>query len=497
MSRVSQHVVFAASEVAPFAKTGGLGDVGGAFPRALAAAGARVVVMLPNYKTIDATYKAAMEHVADIAIPMGEHTVPCGLERITQDGVAYYFITNDKYFARDEFYSYKDDAERFAFFSRSILEAIAYIPDFHCSILHCNDWQTALAPLMLRTFYQGKGPYSNVAPQVNTGIYQDITTVFSVHNATYQGEFNKCSPRQCGFYDSPKATEELYVGPRCMNYMKAALLYADVITTVSPTYAEELKTAYYGEGLDWLFKQRNDDFFGIANGIDYLTYNPQDNACLKAPYSQDDLSGKARNKAALQKELGFEVDPNIPLIVTVSRLTEQKGIDLIVSGMRRLQKHAVQYAVLGTSDKKYERSLTTLAKRYPASIAARIAFNPALSQLMYAGADMFLMPSLFEPCGLAQMVAMHYGTLPIVRETGGLRDTVTTYNTFSGEGTGFSFVRFSADEMVDCVLQACDLYTNQKDIWRSLMTQAMSADFSWDAAARSYLALYNRYSHAS
>ncbi len=479
-SSKKMQIVFASAECAPFVKTGGLGDVAGSLPAALVRAGAEVIVMVPKYATIKDEYKAQMEHFADFYVSLGWRNEYCGLEKLEHDGVTYMFIDNERYFARDYPYGFFDDGERFAFFSKAITESLQHLPaGFECDILHCNDWQTALAPVFLREFYQG------------LPLYDRVKTVFSIHNVAFQGQFSDTVMEDIlGVAHIPAAASQLRCDACSINYMLGALRYADAITTVSPTYANEIQTPEFGEGLDGVLRERSYALQGILNGIDVAGFDPATDKRIAANYTVEDRSGKAVCKAKLQEELGLEVRDDRPLMVMVTRLTRQKGLDLVMYALDRILSGGVQVAVLGTGDRDYEDGLRYFQDKYPGTMAARIEFDPALSQRMYAAADMFLMPSKFEPCGLSQIIAMRYGTLPIVRETGGLKDTVIPYNEFTGEGTGFSFSNFNGDEMGDAVFRAARLFWDNRDAWNQLVTQAMSQDFSWTRSADKYLDLY-------
>lgn len=479
-SSKKMQIVFASAECAPFVKTGGLGDVAGSLPAALVRAGAEVIVMVPKYATIKDEYKAQMEHFSDFYVSLGWRNEYCGLEKLERDGVTYMFIDNERYFARDYPYGFFDDGERFAFFSKAITESLQHLPEgFECDILHCNDWQTALAPVFLREFYQG------------LPLYDRVKTVFSIHNVAFQGQFSDTVMEDIlGVAHIPAAASQLRCDACSINYMLGALRYADAITTVSPTYANEIQTPEFGEGLDGVLRERSYALQGILNGIDVAGFDPATDKRIAANYTVDDRSGKAVCKAKLQEELGLEVRDDRPLMVMVTRLTRQKGLDLVMYALDRILSGGVQVAVLGTGDRDYEDGLRYFQDKYPGTMAARIEFDPALSQRMYAAADMFLMPSKFEPCGLSQIIAMRYGTLPIVRETGGLKDTVIPYNEFTGEGTGFSFSNFNGDEMGDAVFRAARLFWDNRDAWSQLVTQAMSQDFSWTRSADKYLDLY-------
>lgn len=479
-SSKKMQIVFASAECAPFVKTGGLGDVAGSLPAALVRAGAEVIVMVPKYATIKEEYKAQMEHFADFYVSLGWRNEYCGLEKLEHDGVTYMFVDNERYFARDYPYGFFDDGERFAFFSKAITESLQHLPEgFECDILHCNDWQTALAPVFLREFYQG------------LPLYDRVKTVFSIHNVAFQGQFSDTVMEDIlGVAHIPAAATQLRCDACSINYMLGALHYADAITTVSPTYAGEIQTPEFGEGLDGVLRERSYALQGILNGIDVAAFDPATDKRIAANYTVDDRSGKAVCKAKLQEELGLEVRDDRPLMVMVTRLTRQKGMDLVMYALDRILSGGVQVAVLGTGDRDYEDGLRYFQDKYPGTMAARIEFDPALSQRMYAAADMFLMPSKFEPCGLSQIIAMRYGTLPIVRETGGLKDTVKPYNEFTGEGTGFSFTNFNGDEMGDAVFRAARLFWDNREAWNQLVTQAMSQDFSWTRSADKYLDLY-------
>ena len=478
------HLAFASAEAAPFVKTGGLGDVAGSLPHALKAAGADVVVFVPKYDTIAQEYKDRMEHLCDFYVPLGWRNEYCGLERLNHEGVDYLFVDNERYFSRGYPYGFFDDGERFAYFSKAIVEALQYLPhtldNFTCDVLHCNDWHTAMAPVFLREFYQA------------LPLYQNVKTVFSIHNIAFQGQYSaKVLNDILGLAHIPAAAFQLTCGPDAINYMQGALNYTDAITTVSPTYAEEIKTPDFGEHLDGILRRRAPILQGIVNGIDTNGFDPATDPRIAQNFTVEDRSGKAVCKARLQEELGLEVRDDRPLMVMVTRLTRQKGMDLVTYALDRILSGGVQVAVLGTGDTEYENALRYFEGKYPGTMAARIQFDPALSQRMYAGADLFLMPSLFEPCGLSQMIAMHYGTLPIVRETGGLKDTVIPYNCYTGEGTGFSFANFNGDEMADAVFRAARLFWDDRAAFNGLVENAMKADFSWKRSADAYIALYH------
>ncbi|MGM9521816.1 MAG: glycogen synthase GlgA [Oscillospiraceae bacterium] len=474
-------VLFAAFEAVPFMKTGGLGDVGGSLPQALKEAGCEVRVMIPKFMTIPEAYKNQMTHVTDFRVNLGWRNLYCGVEKLTYKGVIYYFLDNEYYFMRDKAYGYYDDGERIAFFSKAIVESLQYLPDFKCDVLHCNDWHTALAPVFLREFYQG------------IPLYENVKTVLTIHNLKFQGQMSDFVLGDVlGLEGIPAAANQLRSDRDSVNFMKGGLLYSDILSTVSKTYAQEIQSEFFGEHMEGIFRARSSVLYGIMNGIDTAEYDPEKDAKIAAPFTISDLSGKAACKTALQQELGLEVDPNVPLIVMIGRLTDQKGLDLVKCVMDDMMAQPLQLAVLGTGDAQYENMLRHYAWKYSGKLAAQITFNEPLSHRMYAGADMLLMPSLFEPCGLSQMIAMRYGTLPVVRETGGLKDSVVPYNQYTGEGTGFSFANYNAHEMLATIVSAVNLYRENKKAWGGLMDNAMNADFSWTKAAEEYLDMYHR-----
>ncbi|MBQ4427075.1 MAG: glycogen synthase GlgA [Oscillospiraceae bacterium] len=473
------NVLFAAFEAVPFMKTGGLGDVAGSLPEALNGAGCDARVIMPNFSGIPQEYRDEMTHLCDFYVPLAWRNLYCGIETLTRRGVTYYFVDNEYYFNRGSAYGYFDDGERIAFFSKAVVEAIQYLPDFPVDILHANDWHTALSPVFLREFYRGIEAYDR------------IKTVFTVHNLKFQGQMSDYVLADVlGLAGIPAAADQLRMDKDSIDFMKGALCYSDVLTTVSPTYTEEVQRPFFGEHLDGIFRRRSNVLYGVMNGIDYSEWDPSTDPYLVNHFSKDDLSGKAAQKRALQEELGLDVDENIPLIVMIGRLTEQKGLDLVARVIEEMLYKPVQLAVLGTGDAKYEDMLRYYAWKFPGRMSACVTFDNSLSHRMYAGADMLLMPSLFEPCGLSQMIAMRYGTLPVVRETGGLKDSVIPYNQYTGEGTGFSFANYNAHEMLYTVQHAADLFRSDKDVWKKLQTQAMEADFSWAKAAKQYVDIY-------
>jgi starch synthase len=471
---------FASSEVAPFAKTGGLADVAGSLPKALKRLGVDIRVVMPKYGQIDKKYTDAMVFLGNTYVNLTWRKQYCGVYQLDFDGVTYYFIDNEYYFYRDWFYGMGDDGERFTFFCKAVLEVLPFI-EFKPDIIHLNDWQTGLVSPLLDDHYREFR---------EDGFYKHMHTVYTVHNLKYQGVFPKemmneligldwkyFNPDGIEFYDN-------------ISFMKAALAYSTALTTVSKSYAEEIKHDFFGENLQGLIRRRSDDLFGIVNGIDFEVNNPQTDSRLYAPFSIDDLSGKAENKKQLQAQTGLKVSAHTPLIAIISRLIDQKGFDLIACVLHEIMAMDVQLIVLGTGDQCYEEMFRQAQVRYPGRVSANIKYDGVLAQRIYAGSDMFLMPSLYEPCGLSQLFAMRYGTVPIVRETGGLKDTVVPYNAFTGEGTGFSFANYNAHEMKDCIERALRIYQT-KNTWKEIVKSCMSQDFSWEKSAREYKELYH------
>ncbi len=473
------NVLFASYEASPFIKTGGLGDVAGALPKAIQCPTLEMRVVLPKLSIIPWEYQEKMRFICSFYVPLGWRSQYCGLFELRMGRVTWYFLDNEYYFKRDSAYGYFDDGERMAFFSKAICECCRYLPDFFPDVLHCNDWHTAMAPVFLREHYR-------YAPG-----YDRIKTVFTIHNLKFQGQYSPDILNDIlGLGDCKPARDQLLQQQehgQCVNYLAGAASYADRITTVSPTYANEICTSYFGEGLEDLFRRRSSILSGILNGIDTDSYNPAKDKAIALNYTTPE--GKAANKAVLQEELGLAVDPDVPLCVAVSRLTEQKGFDLLDAVVEELMEFC-QVAILGTGDPAYENHYKALAYTHPSRFSAQIRFSEPLSRRMYAGADLFLMPSRFEPCGLSQMISMRYGTLPVVRQTGGLADSVIPYNKFTGEGNGFGFQNFNAHELLFTIKDACTLYREDPETWRKLQEQAMAADFSWKASAQSYRALY-------
>lgn len=467
-------VLFAVFEAMPFVKTGGLGDVGGTLPVALNAVGADVRVILPKFATIEQKYRDAMTHMTSFTVQLGWRNQYAGIEKLVYHGVTYYFVDNEYYFGRSYPYGFYDDGERIAFFSKAVCEAIPHL-DFQPNILHCHDWHTALSPVYLREVYR------------NVPACQNVKTVFTVHNLRFQGKFaGTMLGDVLGLYDCPPARDQLLQGD-AVNFMRGALNYADRLTTVSPTYAGEICTDFFGEGCNDIFNRRRSALSGILNGIDPEIYDP---AVLPTPFDRDHLEGKAENKRLLQQRLGLRVDADIPLIAIISRLTDQKGLDLVNYILPELLLENAQLVVLGIGEKRYEDTFRYYGSRFPEKISANICFSEDLSRAFYAASDMVLVPSLFEPCGLTQMIAMRYGTLPVVRETGGLRDSVQPYNQYTGEGNGFSFRNYNAHELLDTIRRAIGVYQQDRPAWDTLVQNAFHTDFTWTVSAKKYLELY-------
>lgn len=468
-------ILFAAAESAPFFKTGGLGDVVGTLPKELLKKGYDVRVILPLYGSMPDKYKDKLEDVLYYQLNMGWKSAYCGVKRLLLDGVTYYFIDNQSYFFRDEYYGYWDDGERFGFYSMAvceIMEKIDFIPD----IIHVHDWHAAMIPVLLVHKYHW------------ISAYRHIRKVLTIHNLRFQGIYDPIvleSIFGMGYY--------CYDGVEynnCINFLKGGINYSDRVTTVSKSYALEIQTPEFGEGLDGVLRYNNWKIRGILNGIDTEMNNPAKDPLIAYQFDLDSIEVKRKNKTALQSRTGLTVDENIPLIGMVTRLTSQKGISLVLDSIHDLMERSVQLLVLGTGDSYYENALKEAARRYPGRISAILDFDLALAQNIYAGSDLFLMPSAFEPCGLSQMMAFSYGSIPLVHETGGLRDTVIPYNPVSKEGTGFSFYDFTKEAMLkvlDLALQIYYVYPNQ---WKDLRSKGMKLDYSWNRSIDHYHELY-------
>ncbi len=472
-----QKVLLAASEAVPFIKTGGLADVAGTLPIALKQAGADARVILPKYRDIAPEWAARMQYITHFYVGMGWRKQYCGLLYADYQGVRFYFIDNEFYFSRESVYGDgQGEGERFGFFCRAVLEALPKL-DFFPDILHCNDWQTGMIPALLKTQYQSQPEYAG------------IRVLYTIHNLKFQGVFD------WGYIDEMLGLGAKYYSPDyleyygCVSFMKGGIVFADMVSTVSPTYALEIQSPYYGERLDGLLRCRGSQLAGILNGIDNSAYNPATDPAICAHFTPEDLSGKAACKAALQRELGLEPRSEAAVIAMVTRLTEQKGLDLVERVLEDMMRQDIQLVVVGLGEQHYQELLSWAQWRYQGRISARFELNEALAHQVYAGADLFLMPSKFEPCGLSQMIALRYGTVPVVRETGGLRDSIQPYNKYTDEGTGFSFANFNAHEMLFTLERAVDYFHDHK-LWQRLQRRGMAMDFGWDASARRYLALY-------
>ena len=473
-------ILFAAFEASPFIKTGGLGDVSGALPVHLKNDEFDARVILPLISSIPEEYKSRMKFVTSYEVPLGWRNQYCGLFTLMKGGVKYYFLDNEYYFDRRQVYGEFDDAERVAFFSKAVLETVRYIEkNFRPDIIHCNDWHTALIPVYLKELYK------------DDPLFEQIRTVFTIHNLKFQGMFSSyVTGDVCGLGGTPAEEEMRHFDT--VNFLKGAVIYSDAVTTVSPTYAEEICTARYGEGLEGLFQEMHSKLSGLINGIDLDNYDPETDKAIAVNYSGKTLGKKVQNKLALQRELGLEEDPDVPLFAMVSRLTTQKGANLIAELMPESRERKMQLAVLGTGEYLYEHAIADFAYHNQSRFAARIAFDEKLSRRYYAGADVFLMPSDFEPCGLAQMISMRYGTLPLVRETGGLKDTVKGYWDYGNTANGFSFKDFDANGLRSAVDLAIGLWYDQKDTWQELQQNAVRTHFGWEESAEKYRKLYDK-----
>ena len=473
-----KNVLFAAFEATPFIKTGGLGDVAGSLPACVKNDEFDARVILPLLSSIPDVYKSKMKFVKSYEVKLGWRTQYCGLFTLRLGGVMYYFLDNEYYFKRSSVYGEFDDGERVAFFSKAVLETIRHIAkNFSPDILHTNDWHTALIPVYLREQYNGDP------------LYDKIKTVFTIHNLKFQGQYSKTIVGDVlGLYGTPADGQMNHQDS--VNFLQGAVIYSDAVTTVSPTYADEICTAAYGENLEGLFESRRYKLHGIINGIDRKSYDPATDKAIAANYTEETKEKKIEDKLALQRELGLREDPDVPLFAMVSRLTTQKGANLIADLLPTFSERNMQVAVLGTGDYLYEYAIGDFAYNHPENFAAKITFDEPLSRRMYAGADVFLMPSQFEPCGLAQMIAMRYGTLPLVRETGGLKDTVNGYWDYGEEANGFSFRDFDSTGLYNAVELALDLWYEHHDVWDKLQHNAFGMDYGWEASAAKYRELY-------
>ncbi len=471
-------ILFAASESVPFVKTGGLADVVGALAPVLAREGHDVRVVIPEFSAIPQEWTNRLTHVCDFEVQLGWRRQYCGVEKLEKDGVTWYFIDNKYYFGRPYIYGMGgDEYERFSFFCRGVLNMLPII-DFQPDIIHAHDWQSGMIPALLKIQY------------AHLPFYNGIRTVFTIHNLQYQGIFGIREVQDVlGLGDSLWTDDKLECFG-CANFMKAALVYSDLITTVSPSYSEEIQTAYYGERLDGLLRARKNELKGVLNGIDMEDYNPATDARIASTFDARNTEGKKECKRLLQEKLGLNVDADIPIIGMVGRLSNQKGLDLVDYVIADMMRLDIQLVVLGMGEGRYFNLFSWAEGEYKGKVAARFTMDHVLAHEIYAGADMFLMPSQFEPCGLSQMIAMRYGTIPIVRETGGLRDTVLSYNEFTGEGNGFTFFNYNAHDMLHTIERAVDFYHNHQEVWKKLQERGMNGDYSWAHSANEYMKLY-------
>ena len=471
-------ILFTASECVPFVKTGGLADVVGALAPVLAKEGHDVRVMLPLYAAIPEEWTSQMTHVVDFEVQLGWRRQYCGIEKLEKDGVVWYFMDNKYYFGRQYIYGLGgDEYERFGFFCRAALNALPLI-DFQPDVVHAHDWQSGMVPALLKIQY------------AHLPFYAKMKSIFTIHNLQYQGVFGIREVQDVLGLGNSLWTDDKLECFGCANFMKAALVYTDLITTVSPSYAEEIQTAYYGERLDGLLRARKHEVFGVINGLDMVDYDPATDSRIAANYTIDNLAGKAECKRQLQENLGLNVDPDVPIIGMVGRLSNQKGLDLVDYIIGEIMQENVQLVVLGQGESRYVNLFSWAEGEYQGRVAARFSMDHALAHQIYAGCDMFLMPSQFEPCGLSQLIALRYGTIPIVRETGGLRDTVLSYNEYTGDGNGFSFFNYNAHDMLNTIRRAISFYRDQKDVWYLLQQRGMNGDYSWTNSAQRYVQLY-------
>ncbi len=467
-------VLMAAAEGVPFAKTGGLADVIGSLPQALKEQGVDVRVIMPKYGEIPQRFKDEMKYVTDFPVQVGWRSQYCGIETLDYEGVTFYFIDNEFYFRRPGLYGHGDDGERFSFFGRAVLETIRKL-EVQPDVIHAHDWHAGMIPVFLTQYRR-------------YAFYADIQTVFTVHNLQYQGVFPKVIMKELlglGWEHFHVDGVEFHDQ---VNFMKGALNYADALTTVSPTYAMEIQNPFFGYQLDGILRKRSGDLQGILNGLDYSVWNPDTDPLIYQSFNAKKLKGKQKNKAELQKDLGLPVK-DVPVMGMVTRLAGQKGLDLIAHVLPDILNLDLQFVVLGTGEKQFEDLFKHYGYHFPEKLSAQIQFDNTLAHRIYAGTDLFLMPSLFEPCGLGQLIALRYGSVPIVRETGGLKDTVHSFNEFTGEGNGFTFTNYNAHDMLYTMERAVRIYQDPK-VWASIVRQGMEADYSWNASAKEYVKLY-------
>lgn len=472
------NILYVTSEAVPFCKTGGLADVAGSLPPSLAANGDRVSVILPLYETVKDKWGDRLHFEKWTFVRLAWRSVYCGLFSVEREGVTWYFVDNESYFRRSDLYGYYDDGERFAFFSRAVTELLRSLPE-KPDVVHCNDWQSALVPVYIRD------------EAVRNDFYKSIRTVITVHNIEYQGRYGRETVEDLFGLDSGWFDGGTLAFDGDVNLLKGAIVTADAVTAVSPTYARELKCAYFAHGLENVMRMSEGKLHGVLNGIDMKRYDPAHDESLAEPYSADDLAGKRRDKAALQKLLGLKEAPGTPILAMVTRLVSHKGLDLVCETLDTIMEKDVQFVVLGKGEAKYETFFEYAKQRYGGRMAVHLGYSEQLAMQIYAGADLFLMPSKSEPCGLSQMIAMRYGTVPIVRETGGLKDTVRAYEAWNSAGNGFTFANYNAGDMCHVVCQAIDLYHNNRDVYALLQKRGMTADFSWKRSAQAYRDIYS------
>ena len=471
------NILYVTSEAVPFCKTGGLADVAGSLPQALAKGGDHVSVILPLYQTVSEKWIDQLHFEKWTYVRLAWRSVYCGLFSLEREGVTWYFVDNEHYFKRPDLYGYYDDGERFAFFSRAVTELLPDLPE-KPDVVHCNDWQSALVPIYIRD------------ESVRQDFYKGIHTVITVHNVEYQGRYGRDTLEDLfglahGWYDD--GTME-FAGD--VNLLKGAIVTADAVTAVSPTYAQELKYAYFAHGLEDIMNSNAGKLHGVLNGLDMERYNPRKDANLVQHYSPGRMAGKAKNKEQLQLTMGLQVKADTPIIAMVTRLVSHKGLDLVCDALDYFMEKDVQLVVLGKGDANYETFFNYAAARYPGRIGVYLGYSESLAMQIYAGADLFLMPSKSEPCGLSQMIAMRYGTVPIVRETGGLKDTVHAYEAWNGEGNGFTFADYNAGDMAYVICEAIDLYHDNRTAFKKLQKRGMNEDFSWTRSAAEYHNIY-------
>lgn len=471
------NILYAVSEAYPFIKTGGLGDVAYALPKALKKSGIDIRVILPKYREIPKEYSEKMIKLCEFKVTVGWRNQYCGLYFLEQDGICFYFIDNEYYFNRAKPYGDLDDGEKFTFFSKAILESIKYMEGFVPQVLHCNDWHSAIAIVLLKEHYK------------DSSIHNKIRTVLTIHNLKYQGVFEKGMLQELLNLGEDYFKEDRLKFYDSISFLKGGIVFADAINTVSLTYAEEIKTEAYGEGLEGLLSSRSSDLYGIINGVDTDINNPKTDKSIFYNYDEDSLDLKLKNKEQLQRKLNLPVNKDIPMLAMVTRLEEQKGLDLLKEVMEDILCENLQFVVLGTGNKKYEDMFQFLAWKYPHKVSVNLYFDSSFAQKIYAGSDIFLMPSKFEPCGIGQLIALRYGSIPVVRETGGLNDTVLSYSEFTGEGNGFTFGGYNAQYMLYTIKRAVEFYWN-KDVWSKLVKTAMKEDYSWNKSAQEYIELY-------